>query len=197
MLSNFLIQDEFLEFDFDTDKNQFKNQIKNQEKMLLNKINYLCSTNEYSNELIEGVDDSNYNLYEHEIKYKIFEDISSISKNNNIIELILDIPIGDSIISINKIKLSNILNKYITNIFICVDGEKIITHKDFLSKINNNMQPATFTKHISSEKVINCQYCKNITLHILLKNNIINKIINKNIFINYSYAIFKNKQKFI
>ena len=193
MLSNFLIQDKFTEFDFDTEGDQ----VKNQEKMLLNKINYLYSTNEYSNELIEEIDDSNYNLYEHEIKYKIFEDISSISKKNNMIELVLDIPIGDSIISINKIKLSNTLNKYIIDIFVCVDGEKIITHKDFLSKIDNNIQSSTFTKQISTEKVINCQYNKNITLHILLKNNIINKIINKNIFVNYSFAIYKNKQKFI
>lgn len=193
MLSNFLIQDKFLEFDFET----MGNQVGNQEKMLLNKINYLCSTNEYSNELIEEIDDSNYNLYEHEIKYKIFEDISSISKKNNMIELVLDIPIGDSIISINKIKLSNTLNKYITDIFVCVDGEKIITHKDFLTNMSNNIHSSTFTKQISTEKVINCQYSKNITLHILLKNNIINKIINKNIFVNYSYAIFKNKLKFI
>ena len=189
MLSNFLIQDKFLEFDFDT--------MGNQEKMLLNKINYLSSTNEYSNELIEEIDDSNYNLYEHEIKYKIFKDISSISKKNNMIELVLDIPIGDNIISINKIKLSNTLNKYITDIFVCVDGEKIITHKDFLSKMVNNIKSSTFTKQISTEKVIKCQYNKNITLHILLKDNIINKIINKNIFVNYSFAIFKPKLKFI
>ena len=193
MLSNFLIQDKFLEFDFDTERYQ----VENQEKMLLNKINYLCSTNEYSNVLIEEIDDSNYNLYEHEIKYKIFEDISSISKKNNIIELVLDIPIGDNIISINKIKLSNTLNKYITNIFVCVDGEKIITHKDFLNKMINNIQSSTFYKQISTDKVINCRSSKNITLHILLKDNVINKIINKNIFVNYSFAIFKNKQKFI
>jgi hypothetical protein len=189
MLSNFLIQEKFLEFDFETEQNQ--------EKILLNKINYLCSTNEYSNELIEGIDDSNYNLYEHEIKYKIFEDISSISKKNNMIELVLNIPIDDNIISINKIKLSNKLNKYITDIFVCIDGDKIITHKDFFNKMTNNIHSSTFTKQISSDKVINCQYNKNITLHILLKNNVINKIINKNIFINYSFAILKNKHKFL
>lgn len=193
MLSNFLIQDKFLEFDFNTEKNQEKNQ----EKTLLNKINYLCSTNEYSNELIEQIDDSNYNLFEHEIKYKIFEDLSSISKKNNMIELVLNIPIGDSIISINKIKLSNTLNKYITDIFVCVDGEKIITYKDFLTKMIHNTESSTFTKQISTEKIINCVDSKNITLHILLKNNIINKIINKNIFVNYSFAIFKNKHKYI
>lgn len=124
----------------------------------------MCSSNEYSNELIEEIDDSNYNLYEHEIKYKIFQDISSISKKNNMIELILDISIDDGIMSINKIKLSNTLNKYINDIFVCVDGEKIITHKDFFSKIINKIQSSTFTKQISSEKIINCQYTKKITI---------------------------------
>ena len=159
MRSNFLIQDKFLEFDIETEQNQ-ENQ-ENQEKMLLNKINYYLHSNneyyneyynEYSNELIEEIDDTNYYLYEHEIKYKIFKDISSISKKNNMIELILDIPIDNSIISINKIKLSNTLNKYINDIFVCIDGEKIITYKDFFNKNINNTQSSTFIKQISSEK---------------------------------------------
>ena len=181
-MSNFLILDKFLEFNFDY------------EQKILNKINYMQSTNEYSNELIEEIDDNNYNLYDQEIKYKIFKDISSVSKKDDMIELILDIPIDESIISINKIKLSNKLNQYIKDIYVCIDDEKIITYKDFLNSTINNSK---FTEHISSQKIINCQYNKNITLHILFKNNIINKIINKNIFINYSFVIFKSKLKFI
>ena len=46
-MSNFLIQDKFLEFDFDS--------FQEQKTHLLNKINYLQSTNEYSNELIEEI----------------------------------------------------------------------------------------------------------------------------------------------
>lgn len=185
MLSKFLIKDDFMEYDFNSEH----------EKTLLNKINCLCSLNDYSNELIEEIDDNNYNLYDHEIKYKIFEDISSVTRKNNTIELILDIPIDNNVISINKIKLSNKLNKYIKDIFVCIGDEKVITYKDFSNK--NNNQTTTFPQQISSEKIINCQFNKNITLHILLKNKIINKIINKNIFVNYSFAIFKNKIKFI
>lgn len=193
MLSNFLIQDQFLEFDFNSDSIQEK------KLHILNKVSYLQSTNEYSNELIEEInDDENYNLYEQEIKYKIFEDISSVSKKNDMIELVLDIPIDNSIISINKIKLSNKLNKYIKDIYVCTGDEKIITHKDFLNSLSTDTETSSkFTKHISSQKIINCQYNKNITLHVILSNNVINKIINKNIFVNYSFAIFKPKLKFI
>ena len=191
MTSNFLIKDKFLEFDTDFKQNQ------NQEKNLLNKIKHLCSTSNYSSELIEEIDDNNYNLYDQEIKYKIFEDISSVSKKNNSIELILDIPIDDNTISINKIKLSSELNKYINDIYVCVDDEKIISHIDSNQNSNSNGSQSTIAKHILNEKIINCQHNKNITLHILLKNNVINKIINKNIFVNYSFAIIKNKIKFI
>lgn len=190
-MSNFLIRDKFSEFDFDSITNQKKTFSKNE--------SYLSSTNEFSNELIEEIDDNYYNLYEQEIKYKIFEDISSVTKKDNMIELVLDIPIDDTIISINKIKLSNKLNKYIKDIYVCIDDEKTITYKDFINSISNNYESSSskFTEHISSQKIINCQHNKNITLHILLKKNIINKIINKNIFVNYSFAIFKQKLKFI
>lgn len=191
MLSNFLIQDKFLEFDFDS--------VREKKKICVNEFDYMCSTNdEYSNELIEQVNDNNYNLYDQEIKYKIFEDISSVSKKNNMIELVLDIPTDDTIISINKIKLSNKLNKYIKDIYVCVGDEKIITYKDFLNSSSTNSESSSkFKEHISSQKIINCEYNKNITIHIFFFNNIINKIINKNIFVNYSFAIFKQKLKFI
>jgi hypothetical protein len=192
MLSNFLIQDKFLEFDFNFDS------VQEQKIHLLNKISYLQSINEYSNELIEEIDDNTYNLYDHEIKYKIFEDINSVTKKDDKIELVLDIPIDDNIISINKIKVSNKLNKYIKDIYVCVEDEKIITYKDFFNSISNNSELSQkLTKHISTQKIINCQYKKNITLHIILSNNIINKIINKYIFVNYSFVIFKPKLKFL
>ena len=188
MLSNFLIQDKFLDFDFDS--------VQEQKSHITNKVShYLQSSNEYTNELIEEInDDENYNLYEQEIKYKIFENICSVSKKNNIIELVLDIPVDNTVISINKIKLSNKLNKYIKDIYVCTGDEKIITHKDFLNLASTNSK---FTEHISNHKIINCQYNKNITLHVLLFNKVINKIIKKNIFVNYSFAIFKPKLKFI
>lgn len=195
-MSNFFIRDKFSEFDFDFNAIG----VKEQKSHPSNKISYLGMTNEYSKELIGEIDDENCKLLDQEIKYKIFEDISSVSKKNNMIELVLDIPVDNSIISINKIKLSNKLNKYIRDIYVCVGNEKIITHKDFTDQNQNqnqNQESSTkFTKHISSQKTINCQCSKNITLHILLANNVINKIINKNIFVNYSFVIFKPKLKF-
>jgi hypothetical protein len=198
MQSKLLIRDDFSEFNFNSKQEREKNEQENeQEKNILNKINYLYFSDNYSNELIEEIDDKNYNLYDHEIKYKIFEDISSITKKNNVLELILNIPVDDNIISINKIKFSNKLNKYIKDIYVCVGNEKVITYTDFINKNIFQTIPIPFTQQISTEKIINCQFNKDITLHILLKNNIINKIINKNIFVNYSFAIFKNKLKFI
>lgn len=193
MWSKFLIQEKFAEFDFNGI------QEKKMEQELRNKINSLqYSSDNYSNELIEEIDDSNYNLYDQEIKYKIFEDISSVSKKDDMIELVLNIPVDKSIISINKIKLSNKLNKYIKDIFVCVSGEKTITYKDFINPILLDSETSTkFKKDISTQKIINCQHNKDITLHILMKKKIINKIINKNIFVNYSFAIFKPKLKFI
>lgn len=195
MISSFLIQDQFSEFDFNCEQDQMQNQ----EQILLDKINLLrnsSSPNDYCCELIEEIDDNNYNLFDQEIKYKIFEDISSVTKQDEMIELVLDIPVDKTIISINKIKLSNKLNKYIKDIFVCAEGEKIITYKDFINSTNLETS-VKFTQHISSQEIIDCQFNKNITLHILMEKNVINKIINKNIFVNYSFAIFKPKLKFI
>lgn len=195
MKPNFLIQDKFLEFNFNTEQEQH-NFLSKLPEFYINK-NIIENTTDYSSELIEEIDDNNYNLYEQEIKYKIFEDISSVNKKNDIIELMLNIPINDNIMSINKIKLSTKLNKYIYNIYVCVDGKKIVTQTDFLNDDKNNIKSTIFDKQISSNKIINCQYSKNVTFHILFKNNVINKIINKNIFVNYSFAILKNKLKFM
>lgn len=187
-MSAFLIQDKFIEFDFDFYQSQKTN--------IIDKINNLRFTDEYFNNLIEEIDDSNYNLCEQEIKYKIFEDISSVSKKNNMLELVLNIPVDNNILSINKIKLSNKLNKYINDIYICIGDEKVITHTDFINK-KYSQHSSKFIEYLSCDKIINCENNKNITLHILLDSSVINKIINKNIFVNYSFAIYKNKQKFL
>lgn len=185
MLSDFLIQDKFTEFDFDI--------LGLQEKKILKKINsFKILKDKSSNELIQHIDENKYNLYEHEVKYRIFKDISSINKKNNSIELVLDIPINNNIISINKIKMGNKLIEYIKDIYVCVNDDKITTNDDF-----KNSKDFKSVKNIYCEKIINCRNDKKITLHIILKNNVINKIINKNIFVNYSFTFFKNKNKFI
>jgi hypothetical protein len=181
MLSNFLIQENFSEFEFESD----------QENQIITKINYLQSNRDYTNSLIEH---NKNNLFDQEIKYKIFEDISSIIKKDNMIELVLNIPIENNIISINKIKISTKLNKYIKDIFICIDNEKIIINTNLNKKKNNSL---ILIEPNYSQKIINCQNINNITLHILLDNNVINKIINKYIFVNYSFEFYKNKIKFI
>jgi hypothetical protein len=147
-----------------------------------------------NNNFIENIEEKNYYLQDNEVKYKIFEDISSISKINNDIELILNIPIENNIISINKIKLSNRLNKYIKNIYLNID-EKIIITKDEI--IGNKENLLKIIERKQKENSINNLSNKNINIHIILDKNALNHIINKNIFVNYSYAIFKNKVKFL
>lgn len=162
----------------------------------VNNNNFLYSHKNFSNDLIEQIDDKYCTLYEQEIKYKIFEDTTLINKKDDILELILKIPLNDNIISINKIKLSNKLNKYIKDIHINIKGEKIIANKNIINE-KNNSDSKIYIEPNSIHKTISCDNNKNITLCIFLKKNIINKIINKNIFINYSFIILKNKVKFI
>ena len=194
LLSNLLIKENFEEFNLDFEKNDYISQTNT---CKLNSLKYdTAKTNFYlykNYSLIENIDDENYYIQDNEVKYKIFEDISSISKNDNYLELILKIPIDNNILSINKIKLSNQINKFIFDIFLNIDNkiiikkEEIFEYKEKLSKI------------IESEKrknIINCSQEKNINLHIILNKDALNYIINKNIFVNYSYVIFKNKIKF-
>ena len=71
-------------------------------------------------------------MKEQELKFKIFDDISSVSKNlNNKIELIINIPKFSNIMTINKIKLSKNIKQYIFDIFVSLDN-KIILHKENL-----------------------------------------------------------------
>jgi hypothetical protein len=194
LLSNLLIKEKFDEFNLDFEKNDLNLSTKtvkyNSFKHNIAKPNFYFNKN---HSLIENIDDKNYYVQNNEVKYKIFEDISYISKNDKHLELILKIPIENNILSINKIKLSNQINKFIFDIFLNIDNkiiikkEEIFEYKEKLSKI------------IESEKrenIINCSQEKNINLHIILNKDALNYIINKNIFVNYSYVIFKNKIKF-
>lgn len=173
MKSYILIQDSFDEFNLNNLEKintyfDYKNQLS------------IFNTKQ-SNSIIEHINGENYMLYENEVKYKIFEDINSISKKNNIIELQLNIP--HNIISINKIKIPKQINKFVEDTFIC-NGHEII-------KLDEN-----YFNSNTTNKIIYNQH-KNIKLYIYLNTQTINKMINKSIFINYSYAIFKNKIKFI
>ena len=152
-------------------------------KNLLNK-----QYNNYSSDILEHIDDSEYNIKEQEIKYKIFDDISSITKQNENIEIILDIPKNSQIISINKIKLSKNINNFVNDIYISLNNKKITKEKIYKNNlneylINNKLDNNSFKCH------------NNISLHIIINSNSFNEIINNNIYVTYSYANYKNKNK--
>lgn len=193
MMSNLLIKENFDEFNLDYEKNNTITPTKENKQNTLNKNYYNKKYNQYLNQdnnFIENIDDTDYYVQNNEVKYKIFEDISSISKNDESIELILNIPIENNIISINKIKLSNKLNKFIKNIYLNIDN-KIIIKKEEIFESNETLSKIIENKN----NIIKYLMDKNINLHIILEKNALNYIINKNIFVNYSYAIFKNKLK--
>lgn len=224
MLSSLLITETFDEFNLEHDKNQNTqfnsttqnikttfNTNYNKNHNITNKTNIskksdinvseeiigkeiIYGSQKQNNNFIENIEEKNYYLQENEVKYKIFEDISSISKNNNNIELILNIPIEKNIISINKIKLSSQLNKHIKNIYLNINN-KMIINKDEM--IGNKEKLSKIIERKEKENIINSSINKNINLHIIFDKNALNHIINKNIFVNYSYAILKNKIKFI
>ena len=98
-----------------------------------------------NNSLIEHVEEHNYIIKDEELKYKIFDDISSVIKNKNEkIELIINIPKSSDIMKINKIKLSKNIKQFIFDIFVSLDDKIILTkenlyNKQFIfNKINNN-----------------------------------------------------------
>jgi len=182
MLSDLLIKEISNDFDFDL-KYEKLNQIP---------LKQLVSLKNKNMDLIENINDKNYSIQNNEIKYKIFEDISSISKNKNNLELVLSIPSGNNIISVNKIKLSNKLNEYIKDIYVKINDNIIMTRKEIFDdnkKILKIIEP--------KENKTNINHSTNINIHIIFNKNTLNHIINKNIFVNYSYMILKNKLKFI
>lgn len=131
--------------------------------------------------IIENINDSNYEIKENEIKYEIFDNNNNIQLYKDNIELIIYLPNNYIILSINKIKLSNNLEKYIDNISIYGNNEKIY-----------NYETDNFNKKIDF-----CKNYKNITINIKLQKSVMNKILNKSIFINYSYLFNKKKIKFV
>lgn len=196
VLSNFLIRsdddyysqikknEEFKYSNYLEDK-KFKN-LNN--KLLLDKI-------DNNDSIIEHVEEHNYLIKDEELKYKIFDDISSIVKNKNEkIELIINIPKSSDIMKINKIKLSKNIKQFIFDIFVSLDNKIILTkenlyNKQFIfNKINSN--------EINNFKYIDCSK-GSINIHIILEPNSINEIINNNIYINFSFISYKNKIKFL
>jgi len=181
---NYLIKDEFQEYLSDTqqDIENTQNTKKIEKKKSKNRKLLL---EDYDESFIEHINDTNYLLKEQEIKYKIFKDISSISKIGKNIEIIINIPKNETILSINKIKLSNKINLFLQDIYLTINNKKILS-KDQL--YNKKIQLSNLTTQESNNE---------INLHIILENIALNHIINKNIFINYSFIIYKNKVKYV
>ena len=161
MLSNLLIKETFDEFNLDYEKlnqNPLKKQI------------FLQNQNQ---SLIENIDGENYIIQDNEIKYKIFEDISSISKSKDNFELILNIPLSNRIISINKIKLSNGLNKFVKDIYLNIDDKIIIIKEEIFGE---NKKILKFFDQEKKSNIINYLTNMNINLHIILEKEALNYI---------------------
>lgn len=222
-MSKLLIRDRFEEYErFDKinktfERKQISSNIKNFINMVDNKTNNFTNESNTDNNLrlniktileneidfIEHIE-NDYDLGQNEIKYKIFEDISSIRKIDQYIELELEIPHRHNIISINKIKIPNKLKKYITRILLYV-GDRVYNYDydidydidlDDYSEEEYNIDIKKINNIRNDNKIIDKNY-KSIKLCLVLKKNAINEIIDKNIFISYSFAIFKNKFKYI
>jgi len=156
-------------------------------------------TENIDNSIIEHVEDKNYLIKEQEIKFKIFDDISSVTKTkDNKIELILTIPKSTDIMTINKIKLSKNIKQFIFDIFVSIGDDNIILdrgnlyeQKIILSSIN------VFEKDLleTNKNYIDCTKGE-IQIHIILEPNSINDIINNSIYVNYSFVNYKSKVKF-
>ena len=144
----------------------------------------LIEMNKKEQGIIEYIEEKEYNVKEQEIKYKIFEDISEVSKNINNIELIISLPKTHQILSINKIRFSKNIKNYIKDIYI-TKNKKIILDKNEL--LNSNLE----------KNNINYSSNKQLRLHLILETQGLNTIINKNIYISYSYINLKNKIKYL
>lgn len=149
----------------------------------------------YTNSFVECIDDANYNIQTNEIKYKIFEDISSLNKNDENLELILNLSTPSNVISINKIKLTNSLNKFLKDIYIVIDGNTTMIKEEIFE---NKEKFLKIIAHKFNDNIVNCSpFTKsNIDIHIVFDKNALNHIMNKNIFVNYSFTTLKNKVKF-
>jgi hypothetical protein len=169
--------------------NAFKNSSENYEEYYNNKIrkyknkNYNIESN--INNCIEYIDDIDTNTHYEEIKYKIFDDLTHIIKNENNIELIINIPNTYELLSIIKIRLSKKITSYIKDIYVKQNKEIILT-KNKLLNIN--------IKDINN--VIN-NTSGELNLYITIEPNSLNHIINSNIYILFLFVNRKNKIKFL
>lgn len=151
----------------------------------------------FDNSIIEHVEEKDYLMKEQELKFKIFDDISSVSKNkNNKIELIINIPKFSNIMTINKIKLSKNIKQYIFDIFVSLDN-KIILHKENLYNEKIILKNINFFNKdlYENNNYIDCSK-GDVNIHIILEPNSINDIINNYVYITYSFLNYKNKVKF-
>ena len=151
----------------------------------------------FDNSIIEHVEEKDYLMKEQELKFKIFDDISSVSKNlNNKIELIINIPKFSNIMTINKIKLSKNIKQYIFDIFVSLDN-KIILYKENLYNEKIILKNINFFDKDLYEKknYIDCSK-GDVNIHIILEPNSINDIINNYVYISYSFNNYKSKVKF-
>jgi hypothetical protein len=183
VLSNYLIKDYD---DYYTNNSIYKEKNKLNINDNLNK-----SINDYLiTDIIEYIEDNNYSIENKEQKYKIFDDITSIIKNkNNKIELIINIPKSNDVVKINKIKIPKSIENYLTNIFISLDDNIILSDNDIFNK-NIKLLNTNYNNSINCTK-------GTINLHIIFEPNSINKIINSNIYIYFTYINLKNKIKFL
>lgn len=200
------MEEYFLETETNIDNNDNNNNYNNNKKgkFILDESDFNIDLEEELesriSDLVEQLEEKNYMMKEQEIKFKIFDDISSVSKNSdNKLELILTIPKSSDIMTINKIKLSKNIKQYVFDIFITLNNN-IILNKDIkhnekilLSKSNSNI--FDYANLFENKNHIDCSK-GDVNIHIVLEPNSINEIINNNIYINYSFANYKNKVKF-
>ena len=118
--------------------------------------------------IIEHIEETNYLVKEQELKYKIFDDISSVIKNkNNKIELVINIPESGDIVTINKIKLSKSIKEFIFDIFVTINDTIILTQDDlYYKKINFS----NISNNFNDSNIIDCSRGK-VNIHIILEPN--------------------------
>jgi len=140
---------------------------------------------------VEYINNIEYNTEVEEIKYKILDDITYITKNRNNIELVITLPNNYEYLSIVKIKLSKEINNYIKDIYIKKNNEIVLTKDKLLDikvkNINNLINN-------SNNQINNVE---ELNLHIIIEKNSLNYIINSYIYILFSFVNIKNKIKSI
>lgn len=198
VISNYLIKSDdyfnLIELDGENKYQKYleeKNFQNIQGKLLFDDIDNL------NNSIIEHVEDKNYLMKEQELKFKIFDDISSVSKNNNNkIELIINIPKSSNIMTINKIKLSKNIKQYIFDIFVSLDNNIILNKENLYNEKKSLSNINLFDKDLYENKNnIDCSK-GDVNIHLILEPKSINDIINNYVYISYSFINYKNKVKF-